>query len=288
LLLFCPSSSAWQSEGFVNPLRSWLATQAKTKNTIREILVYAKRYGSVLDTADASPLLTLSPRNKQHAMTALANLAKYQGRYGQFLKIRQRYSLKWSSGNNTLQSLERFFNPDLSLETMLQQIKKMIACTPAFMSKIIKFAVLTGLRPAEVVESVKLLNAKNIPQYFNPERQALEHFRFPEIFLRQTKKAYISFVTPEMLGIVKLAYTQTIPSYNAIRLTCQRKGITCDMRFARKLFASHLRHEGIQPEVVDLLQGRVSTSILTRHYLVPQSSLRDDVLNALEKLERQL
>jgi hypothetical protein len=37
-----------------------------------------------------------------------------------------------------------------------------------------------------------------------------------------------------------------------------------------------------------LLQGRVSQSILTRHYLVPQITLKDDVLNALEKLQRQL
>jgi intergrase/recombinase len=61
-----------------------------------------------------------------------------------------------------------------------------------------------------------------------------------------------------------------------------------DMYLTHKIFASWLRKEGIQPEIVDLLQGRVSQSILTRHYLVPQSSLKEDVLNALEKLERQL
>jgi intergrase/recombinase len=59
-----------------------------------------------------------------------------------------------------------------------------------------------------------------------------------------------------------------------------------NMSLTRKLFASHLRQEGIQPEVVDLLQGRVSQSILTRHYLVPQSTLKDDVLRALKKLQR--
>lgn len=75
------------------------------------------------------------------------------------------------------------------------------------MGKIVQFAVLTGLRPAETVESVRLINqpmTSHAISYYNPERQALEHFRFPEIFLRQTKKAYLSFVTPEMLEIVKL------------------------------------------------------------------------------------
>ena len=70
------------------------------------------------------------------------------------------------------------------------------------MGKIIRFGCLVGLRASEVVECVRLLNDSGLrirkPSYYNPERQALEHFRFPEIFIRQTKKAYISFVTPEM------------------------------------------------------------------------------------------
>jgi hypothetical protein len=62
----------------------------------------------------------------------------------------------------------------------------------------------------------------------------------------------------------------------------------CDMHYCRKLFASHLRASGIQPEIVDLLQGRVSSSILTRHYLVPAPSFKEDILQALEQLQRQL
>jgi intergrase/recombinase len=61
-----------------------------------------------------------------------------------------------------------------------------------------------------------------------------------------------------------------------------------DMHLTRKIFASWLRKEGIQPEIVDLLQGRVSQSILTRHYLAPSQSMKDDVLKALEKLQRKL
>jgi intergrase/recombinase len=60
------------------------------------------------------------------------------------------------------------------------------------------------------------------------------------------------------------------------------------MAYCRKIFASYLRAEGIQPEFVDLLQGRVSQSILTRHYLTPDSSLRDNVLAAIENLREKL
>ena len=121
-----PSSSAWQSEGFVN----FLLSQQKTAWTIKQTKNYAIRFGHVLDTGDASPLLELSPRNKQHALAALANLAKYQGRYGHFVQIRQNYALKWTAGNNSLQTLQRFFDPDLTLEVMIQKIRQMISLLP--------------------------------------------------------------------------------------------------------------------------------------------------------------
>ena len=250
--LFCPSSSAWQSEGFVR----WLSSQHKTRNTIRETVIYAKKYRSILDTGDASPLLTLSDRNRHHILCSMANLAKYQGRYDQFLQLKQRYNLKWTSGyNSSLQSLQRFFSPDLTLDVMLQRIKEMMRLLPTSMSKIVQFGVLVGLRSAEIVESVRLINDKEaFARYYDPVQMTLQHYKFPQ-FLRTTKKAYISFVTPEMLKIVELTACDRLPSYNAIRLTCQRRGITCDMRFGRKIHATHLHQSGIPVEIIDAFTG---------------------------------
>ena len=285
--LFCPSSSAWQSEGFVR----WLSSQHKTHNTIREIIIYSKKYGSILDTGDASPLLELSPRNRHHVLCSMANLAKYTGRYDKFQQLRHRYALKWSSGNNSLQSLERFFNPDLTLDVMLQKVREMMQVLPTDMAVVIRFAVLTGLRPSEACESVRLLNSsfsriREKVEYYNPTAQCLEQFRFPQ-FLRQTKKAYISFITLDNLQPIVNLGSRT-PTWTAIRLTCRRRGINCNMRYTRKLFASHLRHEGIQPEVVDLLQGRVPTSVLTRPYLAPPTGLRERVFDAVASLEKKI
>jgi intergrase/recombinase len=108
-------------------------------------------------------------------------------------------------------------------------------------------------------------------------------------FLRQTKKAYISFVTPEMIDLVKgsSSILDDVPTLNAITLACRRKGLKMEMYLTRKIFASWLRKEGIQPEVVDILQGRASQSVLTRHFLVPENSLKDQVLDALEKLQKE-
>jgi Archaeal phage integrase len=281
LHLFCPSSSAWQSEGFV----SWMASQGKTFWTIKQTKNYAIKYGHILDTGDASELMPL--KTKHNVLSALANLAKYQGRYPVFLEIRQRYALKWTSGNNSLQSLQRFFNPRLNLDVILQRIKEMIRLLPRSMARIIKFACLIGLHPSEVVESVRLINnPETFTQNYDPAQQALLHYKFPQQYLLATKKAYLSFVTPQILESVQ--GLKQVPTYDAIRMKCYHKKLTCDMRFCRKLFASHLRHEGIQPELVDMLQGRVPPSVLTRHYLVPIPTYKEDVLQALESLRSQL
>src|SRR5215211_154807 len=106
---------------------------------------------------------------------------------------------------------------------------------------------INGLRPAEIVESVKLINDKEaFARYYNPERMTLEHYKFPDVFVRATKKAYISFVTPEMLEVAKLPLSilSSTPSYNAIRLACRKRGVNMDMRFCRKIQASWLYQHG--------------------------------------------
>ena len=78
--------------------------------------------------------------------------------------------------------------------------------------------------------------------------------------------------------------TWSLSSYDAFRKRLNRLGVSMQLNLCRKLFASYLRLNGIASEFVDLLQGRVSTSILTRHYLVPDNSLRDNGLAAVQKL----
>jgi intergrase/recombinase len=223
-------------------------------------------------------------------MAALAILAKYEGQYDRWMQIRQRYNMKWSSGQESLQSFNRFFNPDMSLESMLQQVAKMISKTPRTMGQIIKFACLTGLRPAEAVESVRLINNKEeFAKYYNEGRQALEHFRFPSLFLRQTKKAYISFVTPEMLDMIRpIEPSSTVPTYNAIRLTCRREGVYIDMRYCRKIFASWLHKHGVSDVLIDLLQGRVGKSVLVNHYIQPGQDYKDKILDSVKGLKQEI
>jgi intergrase/recombinase len=54
-----------------------------------------------------------------------------------------------------------------------------------------------------------------------------------------------------------------------------------DMRYCRKIFASHLRQSaGIESKIVDLLQGRVPRTVFARHYFTPSLDYRQKVLQA--------
>jgi hypothetical protein len=76
-----------------------------------------------------------------------------------------------------MQSFARFFDDSLNLDSMLQRIRQMLDEIPAYMGQIIKFACLTGLRPAEAVQSVKLINDKDsFGKYYNPQRQAFGYW----------------------------------------------------------------------------------------------------------------
>jgi hypothetical protein len=82
------------------------------------------------------------------------------------MEMKQRYSLKWTVGNEPQQHLQRFFNPDrLTLDVMIQKVKEMVRLLPRpLMGQIVKFGVLVGLRPAELVESIRLIMIRN-PSY---------------------------------------------------------------------------------------------------------------------------
>jgi hypothetical protein len=260
--------------------------------TMKQRLSFAKRYALLLSTGNLDSLLQLPPHARLGTMKALTVLSKYLGCYDSWLQTRKRYNMKWTTGDESLQALHRYFDDSLTLEAMLVEITKMIAILGGFMGQIVKFAVLTGLRPGEVVESVRLLNdvkdASN--SYYNPQRQCLEHFRYPSAFLRRTKKAFISFVTADMIKEV-VVFDSSLPStssYTAIRQACRKKGINCNMAYCRKIFASWLSKEGISDTMIDMLQGRTPKSVLVQHYLSPSSDYKEKVLAAVIKLKSEL
>ena len=56
----------------------------------------------------------------------------------------------------------------------------------------------------------------------------------------------------------------------------KRKGLDMNMYYCRKVFATYLRNEGVESEIIDLLQGRISSSVFVRHHYRPDLSEFDD------------
>ncbi len=42
-----------------------------------------------------------------------------------------------------------------------------------------------------------------------------------------------------------------------------------NMYYCRKVFATFLRNSGVEPEIIDLLQGRIASSVFVNHYYRP-------------------
>ena len=144
---FCNNSDVNNNDEFVTFLK------VNKKRNIRQIVSYALRFHSILETQDASPIVNLqSGALKRHAMESLTLLAKHRGISDKWTDIRKRYSLKWSGGDNgSVQSLQRFFDESKTMDKMIQWVKQAIAVLLDNKAAILRYNVLTGLRPVEAL-----------------------------------------------------------------------------------------------------------------------------------------
>ena len=258
------SRISFTDEQFWNKYQLYLS-KTYSKHTCKARLLYSKKYSHVLEESNGQDLLTLSNDKRTHAMKALATLSKYLGCYDLWKDIVQRYQLKWST-EDSVQTFQNISNPQNDFSSMIEWIKEMHSKLPESYGNILIYDTLTGLRPQEACDSIKLLK-NDSDGYLKKQEDSmtLEHFQYPQ-FIRKTKKAYISIVNDQILDIAKNCGEH---SYNAVRLYIKKKGLAMHMAFCRKIFATYLRNKGIEPEIIDLLQGRIPKSVFVRHYFRP-------------------
>ncbi|MDN5845259.1 MAG: hypothetical protein L0H53_03185 [Candidatus Nitrosocosmicus sp.] len=185
----------------VNEFKKYLKSQNTSIKTVDEIFRNAIKYHHVPYEGNASELTTFSVGKRKHVMKALAATSKFSGCYETWQSIRKQYQLKWVS-TDSLSGFHSILKQNGDFTNMVEWIRNAITNYPRF-SKILMFNVLTGLRSAEAIESFNLLlDNEKMPTYFSKEEKLLEHFRFPSIFLRRTKKAFISIVDEDILKLV--------------------------------------------------------------------------------------
>ncbi len=85
---------------------------------------------------------------------------------------------------------------------MVKWIKDSIHKLPKEYGNPVLFNTLTRLRPDESYNAIKLVKIKP-DEYIDKERMLLLHYRFPNVFLRVPKKAYLSITNKEILETAK-------------------------------------------------------------------------------------
>ncbi|MFL6476904.1 MAG: hypothetical protein ACJ70Y_08005 [Nitrososphaera sp.] len=237
---------------------------AQGKRNWKQILLKATKHGHILETKDASEILTFSNTKRRHVMEALVCLSKYKGTYNTWKEIKEKYQLKWTSPDS-LEVFQSIINNEKNYSAMLIWLKNTIAQIPKPYANILIYATLTGLRPAEACQSIALIH-HDLQNYLKTDTMILEHYQHPEIYIRNSKKAFISIVDD---AIIKIGQESANCGYNALRNYLVRRKLGMNMSYCRKIFATYLRMKGIEQETIDLLQGRIPKSVFARNYFRP-------------------
>jgi intergrase/recombinase len=267
--------------------REYLINLNKSKKEIQNKLGYGKTYYYILETGNAQDLMKVSNGCRVHAMRALSTLSKYTGRYEDWMKIIKKYQLKWKNEDyNSLNTFKNIFGieegSEQSIPKMMEWIMTSISKLPKEVGHILLFSTLTGLRPEEAQKAIHLIKTKG-DEYVNKDRGILLHYLYPSIFFRTTKKCYISVINKNILDLVK-SIAPRDSYYYTVRSAFDKVGMKMNMYYCRKVFATFLRNEGIEPEIIDLLQGRIPNSVFVRHYYRPDPSNFDMIREKLRKL----
>ena len=230
---------------------------------------------------------TFSKFKKNNVLKALIALSKYHGFYREFRERIKDYGIKWSQSSSIESFLRILRNNN---KDILEWYHKAASVLNEDCQCYLELLVKSGMRVSEAIESFnlirKLKQQRKLSQYYNEELKTLEHFRFQNKFLRNTKNVFITMIPKNF--ILEVAKRDRV-SYSQIRMKLRRKEILLRMNQLRDFYGTFMVRHGLIKEEVDLLQGRVGESIFVRHYWSPAiKELQNRVFKALDKMEKKL
>lgn len=227
--------------------------KAQKKSNVRQILSYVQRYHHVLDTGDASAIVGLSSSaTRRHAMEGLAAYSKYVGKYNVWKDICTRYQLRWgNSEEDNLRYFTNYLHGHGNFDQMMAWLLDALRILPSQAGNVLLYNTLTGLRPSEAILSIKLIKT-DPDRYINKETGMLENFRYPNLFIRKTKKSYLTAYDDSILEVARGA--GSYKSWKAIRSLLKRRGMEAvHLKYCGAIFATYLRkYGGLEQEVIDV------------------------------------
>ena len=151
--------------------------------------------------------------------------------------------------------------------------------------------MVTGLRKNEALQAfnmiIDLASQDKLSEFYNTDIQALEFYKYPQ-FNRRTKKVFLSFVSKELVN--EISSSQPV-SYYSIRKRLTSRKLPVRIKELRSYFTTYLRQNGVLPETVNLLQGRIDArDIQLVHYfkIANMQQLSKQILTVTESLENCL
>jgi intergrase/recombinase len=214
----------------------------------------------------------------------LTALGKYLGEYESFKKNMLTHGIKRVKPD-PLQAFTRVFNSDAH-KGLGEWYNNASAVLDDSEKLYLRFVMLSGVRAMEGVNSFNLiaeLGSKYTTEYYNENTGFLEHFKYPKLFLRDSKNLYTSAVPKQLLDEIS---TSSKVSYNAIDKKLDKAGLRMRVKQLRSFYATIMREQGLLSEQIDLIQGRVGKSIFLQHYFKQDAKLLSNrILGLLPKLE---
>ena len=246
---------------------------------------YSKRFYDCY--LQPSKILSLPVTIKSNVLKSLIAISKYQGTYIEFKEKLRQYGIKWIKPDNLTTFLNILNNKHDDLKEWHNTTQSILA--PNY-KLFLRFVLLSGLRKGEALTSynriIELAKTNKLEEYYNRDLSILEHFRYPNEFLRGTKNVYISILPNDL--IEQIANSETV-TYASIHKFLERRHIKLRIKELRSYYASYLRKHNVISELVDLIQGRIGKDVFIRHYLKenPQT-LSNQVIALLKDLENSM
>jgi len=265
---FEPGSSTWQTAKIDWIMFKNYVDKDHRPRVAQQICSNAEKYSRCLLERDLSVLQGLSAAKRSNILKSLSSLAKFLGDYEEWRQLVRSYGFKWvgkSADDLIIERLNRVADPE-EVWRWIRQVKQARPDLCEFMDLL----VVSGLRLSEAVSAYNLiiqLNAEGkLGNYYVHETGALEHFRFKNIFIRNSKKTFVSYVPADL--IERICRCPPIPNVDSVRVRVKKRGLPqhfSDIREAHGTFL--IRY--LRREEIDFLHGRVTSGVFMQHYFNP-------------------
>jgi intergrase/recombinase len=227
---------------------------------------------------------SFSDGKRSAVIKALCTLSKFLGMHTEYTAMIKNYGLKWAGRSDDDIIIDRL-SKNTDTKPLIEWIKN--AQKIPELKELLDLIIATGLRLIEAIECYRLIITLNqqgtLSNYYNRERQIFEHFRFKSVFIRNSKKVFISFVPYRIVETIA-AVKQPIDYDKAQRLA---EYYLKKLRFAdlRELYAS-VSVKNLRESEIDFMQGRISSRVFLRNYFNPQfiDDLQERALKNAEEL----